>query len=74
MDEPITGLDYGNQFRLLDTLQKLVAAGFGILMTTHHPEHALRASTKVALLINGIIEQAGVPRSVITPATHSTFV
>jgi iron complex transport system ATP-binding protein len=69
MDEPITGLDYGNQFRLLDTLQELVAAGFGILMTTHHPEHALRASTKVALLINGIIEQAGIPRSVITPAT-----
>ncbi len=69
MDEPITGLDYGNQFRLLDTLQELVAAGFGILMTTHHPEHALRASTKVALLINGIIEQAGVPGSVITPAT-----
>lgn len=69
MDEPITGLDYGNQFRLLDTLQELVAHGFGILMTTHHPEHALRASTKVALLIDGIIEQAGVPASVITPNT-----
>lgn len=69
MDEPITGLDYGNQFRLLDTLQELVAAGFGILMTTHHPEHALRASTHVALLIDGKIEQSGIPASIITPAT-----
>lgn len=69
MDEPITGLDYGNQFRLLDTLQGLVAAGFGILMTTHHPEHALRASTHVALLIDGTIEQAGTPAAVITPST-----
>ena len=69
MDEPITGLDYGNQFRLLDTLQELVAAGFGILMTTHHPEHALRASTQVALLIDGKIEQSGIPASIITPAT-----
>lgn len=69
MDEPITGLDYGNQFRLLDTLQELVASGFGILMTTHHPEHALRASTHVALLVDGKIEQAGVPASVITPST-----
>ena len=69
MDEPITGLDYGNQFRLLDTLQMLVSSGFGILMTTHHPEHALRASTQVALLIDGKIDQKDSPESVITPST-----
>lgn len=69
MDEPVTGLDYGNQFRLLDTLEALVAQNFGILMTTHHPEHALRVSSRVALLNEGEIQQTGCAEMILTSST-----
>lgn len=66
MDEPLSGLDYGNQIRLLDQLRRLAADGFGILMTTHHPDHAANCSTRVAVLIDGRIERDGPPAEVVT--------
>lgn len=69
MDEPVTGLDYGHQFRLLDTLEELIARNFGILMTTHHPEHAVRVSSRVALLNEGVIQQTGRAETILTPST-----
>ncbi|MCE1169957.1 MAG: ABC transporter ATP-binding protein [Azovibrio sp.] len=68
MDEPATGLDYGHQLRLLERLGQLAAAGYGVLMSTHHPEHALLASTRVLLLENGRIRAAGPPEQVLNPA------
>lgn len=69
MDEPLTGLDYGNQIRLLDQLGRLAADGFGILMTTHHPDHAANCSTRVAVLADGRVERDGPPRQVVTADT-----
>jgi iron complex transport system ATP-binding protein len=66
MDEPATGLDYGHQLRLLERLGKLAGEGYGVLMTTHHPEHALLAATRVLLLRDGRIEADGAPRQVVT--------
>ena len=42
MDEPVTGLDYGNQFHLLETIQSLASSVTGdhapaFILTTHHP-------------------------------------
>lgn len=68
LDEPVTGLDFGHQLRLLTLLQELAADGYAILQTTHHPEHALLASSRVALLIDGRIEADGLPAEVVTPA------
>lgn len=68
MDEPATGLDYGHQLRLLERLGQLAAAGYGVLMSTHHPEHAQLASTRVLLLENGRIRAAGPPEQVLNPA------
>lgn len=68
LDEPMTGLDYGHQLRLLERLRDLAAEGYAILKTTHHPEHALLASNRVALLIQGRIEADGMPADVVTPA------
>ena len=85
LDEPVNGLDYGNQYRLLETLATLAAdglgatdglgaadglgatSGLGILMTTHHPEHALHAASRVILLDEGRILQSGTPAAVLTP-------
>jgi iron complex transport system ATP-binding protein len=68
LDEPATGLDFGHQLRLLDKLSALATEDYGVLMTTHHPEHALMASTRVLLMRDGRIEADGAPRDVVTPA------
>lgn len=68
LDEPMNGLDYGHQLRLIERLRGLAAEGYAVLKTTHHPEHALLASTRVALLCDGRIEADGPPARVVTPA------
>jgi len=68
MDEPLTGLDYGNQIRLLDRLAELAETGLGILMTTHAPDLAAMVSTRVAVLIEGRIAADGSPDAVVTDA------
>ncbi len=69
MDEPVSGLDYGNQLRFLALLRGLAAHGYAILKATHHPEHTLLASTRVALLCDGAIVLDGPPAEVVTPST-----
>jgi iron complex transport system ATP-binding protein len=69
MDEPVSGLDYGNQIRFLEHLRRLAADGYAIVKATHHPEHTLLASTRVALLCDGAIVLDGPPAEVVTPST-----
>ncbi len=71
MDEPATGLDYGNQIALLDLLHSLAVDGYGILKTTHHPDHVLAGSDRVALLQHGRIVADGAPADVLTAARLS---
>lgn len=67
LDEPASGLDYGNQLRFLQHLRRLAAEGYAIVKATHHPEHALLASTRVVLLAQGRVMADGPPRAVVTP-------
>jgi iron complex transport system ATP-binding protein len=69
MDEPVSGLDYGNQLRFLEQLRGLANDGYAIVKATHHPEHTLLASTRVAVLCDGIVVLDGPPAEVITPDT-----
>lgn len=50
MDEPTSNLDFGNQIRVLDTINKLAKQGLAVIMTSHFPNHAFLCSTKVGLL------------------------
>lgn len=50
MDEPVTGLDYGNQFELLKLIKSLAKEGYTFIKTTHYPEHALYSSNKVLMI------------------------
>lgn len=68
MDEPVSGLDYGHQMRLLERLRNLADEGYGILKTTHYPDHALLAAHRVAVMMDGRIVASGLPAEVITPA------
>lgn len=66
LDEPMNGLDYGRQILLMQHLRSLAQDGYAVLLTTHHPEHALQCATRAAVLIDGKITLDGVPASVIT--------
>ncbi|MDP4177330.1 MAG: ABC transporter ATP-binding protein [Bacillota bacterium] len=50
MDEPTSNLDFGNQVKVLEQVNKLSKDGLGIIMTSHFPDHAFLCSTKIALL------------------------
>lgn len=67
MDEPVTGLDLGNQMRLLELMRHLSALGHTLLQTTHYPDHALRVSHKVAWIEQGRLLAFGTPETVVTP-------
>lgn len=73
MDEPLAGLDYGHQVRLLERLEGLAAAGYGVLMTTHDPDQPLSGCDRVALLKGGRIAGDGPPGEVLTPDAIRTL-
>ena len=74
MDEPLAGLDYGNQLRLLDRLEGRAAEGYGVLMTTHDPNQPLSGCQRVALLSEGRIAADGPAGEVLTPdAIHRLY-
>ncbi|ODU50679.1 MAG: ABC transporter [Thiobacillus sp. SCN 63-374] len=65
LDEPTASLDFGNQLRVLKEIDALKRQGLAILMSTHQPEHALRAADRIALLKAGRIVGQG-PRALAT--------
>ncbi|MDQ0032126.1 ABC transporter ATP-binding protein [Arthrobacter bambusae] len=50
LDEPVTGLDLKNQVRVLTLLRELMADGMALLLSTHHPDHAMHLASQVVLL------------------------
>ncbi|WP_239058728.1 molybdate ABC transporter substrate-binding protein [Acidithiobacillus ferrianus] len=67
LDEPVTGLDYGNQHRLMAQIQDLADSGYAILQSSHYPEHALSTANRVILLKDGRVLADGPPAEVLHP-------
>jgi iron complex transport system ATP-binding protein len=65
MDEPVNGLDYGNQIRLFDTIAELAEQGYTFIKTTHYPDHALWVADRVVMLQQGRIIADGSSADVI---------
>src|SRR5208337_4593976 len=59
MDEPATGLDYGNQLRLLEQIVRLSEEGYTFIKSTHAPEHALWVADRAILIKDGAIVADG---------------
>jgi iron complex transport system ATP-binding protein len=59
MDEPVNGLDYGNQLRLLERISELSGNGFTFIKTTHFPDHAVWISDRVVMLESGQVVADG---------------
>jgi iron complex transport system ATP-binding protein len=66
MDEPISGLDYGNQLRLLEAIQKLTYEGYTFLKSTHFPEHALLLGGYTYAIKDGGVLTHGPTAKVVT--------
>jgi iron complex transport system ATP-binding protein len=73
MDEPTANLDYGNQSRVLDEVALLRGAGIGVLVSTHHPEHAFRIADRVLLLAAGKLVADGPTQATLTSAALSAL-
>jgi len=66
MDEPVSGLDYGNQLRLLETILSLCDEGYTFLKSTHFPEHALLLGGYTYALKDGYVLSHGFTCNVVT--------
>ena len=67
MDEPTSALDYGNQLRVLQLVRELAREGYGVLLSTHNPQHALTFATRILALADGRVAALGRPQDVLTP-------
>lgn len=65
LDEPTAHLDYGNQVRLLRLVKTMAEEGFGVLMTTHHPDQVLMLDAEVVMMRKDKTFDAGSWRDVI---------
>ncbi|MDR0356053.1 MAG: ABC transporter ATP-binding protein, partial [Deltaproteobacteria bacterium] len=66
MDEPVSSLDFGNQFLLLDLIGELAGNGLTIILTTHHPEQALYLGGRAVLLKEGRLVADGPAATTVT--------
>lgn len=59
LDEPTTGLDIDARQGLWKAVRELVAAGSGVLLTTHYLEEAEALADRVAVIANGRVVAEG---------------
>ena len=73
LDEPTASLDFGNQALVLARIRDLATHGFGIVLSTHDPDHALMVATRVAVIADGGLRAIGPPAEVVTAETLSAI-
>jgi ABC-2 type transport system ATP-binding protein len=65
LDEPTTGLDPQARLKLWDIVEKYLASGGTMLLTTHYMEEATRLCDRVAIMDHGKIIALGSPAELI---------
>lgn len=65
LDEPTSHLDFGNQIRTLNIIEKLANSGLSVIMSSHFPDHAFISAKKVAILKDTKFIDIGTPDEVI---------
>ena len=65
LDEPFTALDAPTRIRLLEDLKSVLAeTRMTTIFITHDLQEALRLATRMAVILDGRIEQSGTPQDV----------
>ena len=65
MDEPVNGLDFGNQYRLLNKIKELSKKKITFIKTSHYPDHVFFVSNEAIFLNKGEILEKGDPNAII---------
>lgn len=73
LDEPTAHLDFGNQFKFVELVEKLRDRGMGVLMTTHFPDHALQLGGTCAVMRSGHVETLGPAADVVTSTSMTSL-
>ncbi|KUK70267.1 MAG: ABC-type cobalamin/Fe3+-siderophore transport system, ATPase component [Methanocalculus sp. 52_23] len=66
LDEPTSHLDFGNQIKVLDIIDRLVETGLSVIMSSHFPDHAFLTSNNVAIMQYGSFMAYGLAEDVVT--------
>ncbi len=66
MDEPTSNLDFGNQVKILNQINRLQNKGIAVVLTTHSPDQVFLCGTKVIIFHNGRLTETGYPRHIVT--------
>ncbi|WP_425998907.1 ABC transporter ATP-binding protein [Tsukamurella sp. DT100] len=66
LDEPASALDLRNQSRVLAVLRDLADEGMSVVMTTHHPDHALHIAERSMLMVGPDQQLVGDTRELLT--------
>ncbi|WP_025886402.1 ABC transporter ATP-binding protein [Asaia prunellae] len=73
LDEPLSGLDYGQQIRLMALLASFAKEGRLVIMTAHQPDLVYRYASHVVLLADGRVLAEGEPQIVLDATPLSAF-
>lgn len=65
MDEPVNGLDFGNQYKLLNKIKDLSKKDLTFIKTSHYPDHVFFVSNEAIFLDKGKILEKGEPETII---------
>lgn len=71
LDEPASALDLRNQAQVLNVLRALADEGMAVVMTTHHPDHALHIAERSMLMVSGDDQRIGSTRELLTDSLLS---
>ena len=66
LDEPSNHLDFGNQIKLLEIIEQLSKLGLAVIMSSHYPDHAFLAASKVAIMKDKGFIDFGTPDDVLS--------
>jgi iron complex transport system ATP-binding protein len=66
LDEPTSHLDFGNQIRVLEIIDRLAENGLAVVMSSHFPDHAFLSSNRVAIMQHGTFMAYGDADAVVT--------
>lgn len=66
LDEPTSHLDFGNQIRVLEIIDRLARDGLSVVMSSHFPDHAFLSSDNVAIMQHGSFMAYGQAEEVVT--------
>ena len=66
LDEPTNHLDFGNQIKLLEIIEQLSKLGLAVIMSSHYPDHAFLAASKVAIMKDKGFIDFGTPEDVLS--------